>query len=630
MSNTKELLLLHMAHTKQALNRAKNNSYSDLRKEEYQNQLFQLYDGIENDVNNKLPTLTDLQIYNGPKKHLTFILKSLEFLDSSTLNQIPYEIVACLNHAMNDWEPSNKFIIVTSLINDVAGFSFDGWIAFNDSLYNDIKVRYSIDFNNKLVQINLPRTFARDYLANVVLYHELGHFIDKQYQLMAALINDLHDKIYQNNFTTSELIEIEAFLPTLKKFIASSPKVPAVSLANQGNLNIALSHLREYFCDLFAAQYIGQFSSLYVTYLSDNNPKISTSHPATTLRTKVVNDYISGKKNLIIDLINAAVYKVFATELKKRYAEVQPGDFYSLIPTTLNNHQELHGIFSTAWHIWLEKQSDIAKGINHNNDPSKIYNVINNLVEKSIGNYIAVNQWEKVTKIEPLSVIPKQWDPSKWKQNSVKPIGTLSKSRIIDLLNSRKLFIRPLLSSTQIGEIGIDFRLGYDFLVSIQGREAFINASKNTWLANEQQRNVSQFFQSSRRQLGETFILHPRQTVLAVTLEYVKLPDDCMLMLFMRSSYSRLGMTVSTIVQPGYCGCLSLEFTNNNNNPINLSVGSRIVQGVLVRVSDTTNYFHTARKYSCQVRPESSNVANDEDLSYLNNLWKLNNERGTT
>jgi len=108
-----------------------------------------------------------------------------------------------------------------------------------------------------------------------------------------------------------------------------------------------------------------------------------------------------------------------------------------------------------------------------------------------------------------------------------------------------------------------------------------------------------QFFQSSRRQIGETFVLHPNQTVLAVILEYVKLPDDCMLMLFMRSSYMRLGLTISTIVQPGYCGCLNLEFTNSNNNPINLAIGARVIQGIISRISGGTTYFHSPSKKVC-------------------------------
>lgn len=201
------------------------------------------------------------------------------------------------------------------------------------------------------------------------------------------------------------------------------------------------------------------------------------------------------------------------------------------------------------------------------------------------------------------------------------------KQEIRNLIEGNKLYIRPLLDEKQIGEIGIDLRLGYDFLVSIQGREAYINASKNDWLDGGNKRNINQFFQTTRRQIGETFILHPHQTVLAVSLEYIKLPDNCFMKLFMRSSYSRLGITISTIAQPGYCGCLSLELTNNNNNPINLTIGARIIQGLIYKLSSDVPYFHSPRKYVCHVRPEPSAITNDDDLNILNDLWKENNNR---
>jgi dCTP deaminase len=203
----------------------------------------------------------------------------------------------------------------------------------------------------------------------------------------------------------------------------------------------------------------------------------------------------------------------------------------------------------------------------------------------------------------------------------------LSKSEINDFISEGKLHIRPLLESSQVGEIGIDFRLGTDFLVSIQGREAFINASKNEWIDRGNQRDIYQFFQTTRRQIGETFILHPHQTVLAVSLEYIKLPENCFMKLYMRSSYSRLGITISTIAQPGYCGCLSLELTNNNNNPINLTVGARLVQGIIYRLNSSAPYFSSPRKYVCQVRPEPSAITADSDLNILNEMWKENNNR---
>lgn len=199
----------------------------------------------------------------------------------------------------------------------------------------------------------------------------------------------------------------------------------------------------------------------------------------------------------------------------------------------------------------------------------------------------------------------------------------LTKKEISKRIN-KDLVIRPLLNfDDQIGEMTIDFRLGYDFYVSIQGREAFIDTSLNS---HETSRDLNNFFDHTRRRPGETFLLHPGQTILATSLEYVKIPDDITFVLNMRSSYSRLGLSLSTIVQPGYCGCLSIELTNPNKLPINLTVGSRIFQARLIQLPKKSNYFSKRRKYVCQVRPILSAASKDSDLVSLNEYWKsLNN-----
>jgi dCTP deaminase len=197
----------------------------------------------------------------------------------------------------------------------------------------------------------------------------------------------------------------------------------------------------------------------------------------------------------------------------------------------------------------------------------------------------------------------------------------IQRQGLIDLIQENKLVIRPLLEQSQIDDVSVDFRLGYDFLVSVQSREPFINASLN----NYNNKPISTFFQETRRKLGETFMLYPNQTVLTSSLEYIKLPNDVLLELNMRSYYTRLGITISTIIQPGYCGCMSLELTNTNKNPINLTVGARIFQARFTQLEQEANYFNADRKYICQVRPEVSAVNQDKDLVKLHKLWSESN-----
>ena len=130
-------------------------------------------------------------------------------------------------------------------------------------------------------------------------------------------------------------------------------------------------------------------------------------------------------------------------------------------------------------------------------------------------------------------------------------------------------------------------------------------------------RSIKSSYTETRRKLGEEFLIHPSQPTLFSTLEYVKLPTDIYAVLNLRSSYSRLGLSISTIVQPGYCGCLSVEIVNSGNTSINILTGTRFLQARFFTVSEGTDYFSSTRKYTCQVRPMPSKANEDEDLEKL-------------
>ena len=88
---------------------------------------------------------------------------------------------------MEDWVDTNAYIIVTSLNNNIAAYSYDFSFAFEDLLYSSIEVQYNISFPRRLVQINIPLALSRDYFSSVVLYHELGHFVDLHYMISATI-----------------------------------------------------------------------------------------------------------------------------------------------------------------------------------------------------------------------------------------------------------------------------------------------------------------------------------------------------------------------------------------------------------------------------------------------------------
>jgi len=383
---------LHLSQAQLSLSRAANNHYSDKSKEVYQSKLQELFELILSNFNSAQPT-TEAEIIE-IKRELDFIFKSLEFLESSTLNLIPFELVECLKYAMNDWlRPGDKYIITTSLINTINNFSFDRTYLAGNPIFTSLDAKYNIQFPEKLVSINFPKATARDYLISVVLYHELGHFIDNTYNITRALANDLFNKYFANNLLSDEIVDVEKYFPFLKSIDKSKP------FNGLYVLQVLTAHLAEYFCDLFASQYIGECSSNYLEYITVEYKTIaSDGHPSTNLRVNIVEEFINGKGSYLLELICEGTRSTTnGIELKKRFEELKSDDFYNFLPIDIVNTDQLHGLYKLGWSIWKGdwKQFEINMGLSKPLERDKIYSIINNLIEKSIGNFIIANKWKK-------------------------------------------------------------------------------------------------------------------------------------------------------------------------------------------------------------------------------------------
>lgn len=180
-----------------------------------------------------------------------------------------------------------------------------------------------------------------------------------------------------------------------------------------------------------------------------------------------------------------------------------------------------------------------------------------------------------------------------------------------------RIFIDPLISDDQVGAVSVDLRLGCDFLVSVLNHKPSVSLHPT-----EDHSSPETFFQSARRNLGDVFLIHPSQTVLATSLEYIGLPNDIYADIISRSSYHRLGVSISSMFQPGFRGCISLELFNHSNVPVELIVGSRIVQARFFKNAQNEEYMNESqrRKYIGNVRPTVSRAQLDAELPNLLSL----------
>jgi dCTP deaminase len=198
-------------------------------------------------------------------------------------------------------------------------------------------------------------------------------------------------------------------------------------------------------------------------------------------------------------------------------------------------------------------------------------------------------------------------------------VELLVKDKIVERLRTtgdKQLHIAPLLDDSQIGEVSIDLRVGTDFMVSVLTRKPYVGVVR----IDGGFRGTESFLQHTRRELGDRFVLYPNQLALTCTLEYVALPTDVYADVLSRSSYTRLGIHINTMIQPGFRGCFPLELFNHGNNPIELVVGSRICQTRLFELNMPSTLHSPARKYFGNVRPVASRAPDDQDIGRLESI----------
>jgi hypothetical protein len=296
------------------------------------------------------------------------VWSATEFIAGSAPRLQPYEIVYGLQCAVAEWFGAQqhgvkKPLIVTSLVQE-ANFYFKGVAQGFDEVSSYLGA--SIDY--EIIQIKLPEVYRRKPLYTVALYHELGHFMDARFA------------IAQN---------VEILCPEL-----SLPGMSAPSGQTGPVERTRLTHIKEYFADLFAACYCGSAIKRFLEgFLPTSLP--SLTHPATHDRIQVVQALLERKPHVLIDAFNLALKARAQPELQLRFDRpIIKNCFDAIRPAPIKSDAQIHGILDAAWE-YLDTAAE------RNTEPWKslsdleIERVINDLVEKSIRNRMILEQWTR-------------------------------------------------------------------------------------------------------------------------------------------------------------------------------------------------------------------------------------------
>jgi dCTP deaminase len=182
-------------------------------------------------------------------------------------------------------------------------------------------------------------------------------------------------------------------------------------------------------------------------------------------------------------------------------------------------------------------------------------------------------------------------------------MGVLSKGQILTHLNQAItndacLVISPLLQAKAAFDTeSIDLRLGTHFLLpQLPPQPFFYPGSQSSRLG----------YQRVHIPLGAYLVVPAHQTVLGVTLEFIKLPYNISGQILTKSSVARTFVIIETApwIHPEYRGCLTLEIANVSNTPLLLYPGRLVAQLILFDVPDAKPSPQYAGTYLGPVYPE--------------------------
>jgi dCTP deaminase len=179
-----------------------------------------------------------------------------------------------------------------------------------------------------------------------------------------------------------------------------------------------------------------------------------------------------------------------------------------------------------------------------------------------------------------------------------------------DIDPKKRLVISPVLdpdSQLKAGTASIDVRLGQRFQVPQRTK-----LSELDHLSENHDLDIERYKDETFVQIGDHFILHPRQLVLGETLEWIHLPSNIGAFVIGRSSWGRDGLIIATAtgVHPNFSGILTLEISNVGEIPIYLYPGVAIAQLFLTRVYSSGRISQpTPSTFACQDHARSANAA---------------------
>ncbi|MGQ9468501.1 MAG: dCTP deaminase [Nitrososphaerales archaeon] len=175
------------------------------------------------------------------------------------------------------------------------------------------------------------------------------------------------------------------------------------------------------------------------------------------------------------------------------------------------------------------------------------------------------------------------------------------KARLREKDVARRLVIEPL-SDEQIGPGSVNLTLGNEVGLRRKGQVPYVDPKSGESV------KASTVIKILKK--GEEFWLQPKEVVLWLSVEYIKMPHDLQGFIYPRSSWLQLFLSTTGFVDAGFEGKLVIEVVNLNEVPLVLRQGDRVCQIVFTETKTPSTRPYNG-KYQGREHLEPSKVWQD-------------------
>jgi dCTP deaminase len=111
---------------------------------------------------------------------------------------------------------------------------------------------------------------------------------------------------------------------------------------------------------------------------------------------------------------------------------------------------------------------------------------------------------------------------------------------------------------------------------------------------------------------AEGITLMPGMFALTSSVERFRMPNDVLALVKDKSSWARLGLSVfNTVIEPGWCGFLTLELKNQGSDLLHINSGDPIAQILFERLDEPTERAYDGKYQNQEAGPQRARFEGD-------------------